>query len=95
MDYYERIELIELSEEPKAKITIEEICEELLIEAGKQRNWTGALRSLLVIHKMIHKLGSKGRHPISFANAKEINHFSTLKATDNSPGIFQFSLKRA
>jgi len=66
-------------------MTIEEISQELLIETGKQKNWTGALRGLLLVHKMIHKFGSKGFHPISFANAKEINHFSTMKALDNSP----------
>lgn len=81
------IELIQSCEEPSAKVTLEGVCEELLTETGKQKNWIGALRGLMVIHKMIHKLGSKECHPISFANAREINHLLSLKATDNSSGI--------
>ncbi len=66
--------------------TKEEVCEKLLLQAGKQKTWASALSSLMLVHRVIHKLGSQGYNPVNIGNAKETSHFSRFKSKDQSPG---------
>jgi len=77
--------LIDLYDNTDPKATKEEVCEKLLIQAGKQKTWAGALSSLMIIHRVIHKLGSQGFNPVNIGNAKETSHFSQFKSKDTSP----------
>lgn len=80
------IELMDPFNNPDSKITREMVTEEILRKTSKQKTWSGALRSLMVIHKIIHKLGCQGYDPSFFGNAKSLAMFSTYKATDSSQG---------
>jgi hypothetical protein len=65
--------------------TKEEVCEKLLLQAGKQKTWASSLSSLMLIHRVIHKLGSQGYNPVNIGNAKETSHLSRFKSKDQSP----------
>ena len=70
-------ELLEVLKGQNARFTKQDAVNSLLKSAQKQTTWPGALRHLMVMHKLIHDLGDECYTWISSEKMQHLNQFKT------------------